>query len=162
MQGESVELRQALIALGALLPAAAFAQVERFAVVVGNDVGQPPDVALAYAETDAARMAGVLQEVGGVRPENLVLLRGQDAARARSSSPPARRPRTARSPTRSRAASSPTRWSRGCSARPTKTATGASRWRRPIATRTRPRCARRAGRWRVCSIPPFNTRCAGR
>ena len=45
MQGESVELRQALIALGALLPAAAFAQVERFAVVVGNDVGQPPDVA---------------------------------------------------------------------------------------------------------------------
>ena len=80
MQGESVELRQALIALGALLPAAAFAQVERFAVVVGNDVGQPPDVALAYAETDAARMAGVLQEVGGVRPENLVLLRGQDAA----------------------------------------------------------------------------------
>ena len=72
--------RLLLIALGALLPAAAFAQVERFAVVVGNDVGQPPDVALAYAETDAARMAGVLQEVGGVRPENLVLLRGQDAA----------------------------------------------------------------------------------
>src|SRR5262249_21875771 len=62
---------------------AAAAQVERFAVVVGNDAGQPPDAALAYAETDAARMASVLQEVGGVRPENLVLLRGQDAATAR-------------------------------------------------------------------------------
>ena len=76
-----MELRQALIAF--LLPAAAFAQVERFAVVVGNDVGQPPDVALSYAETDAQRMAGVLQEVGGVRPENLVVLRGQDAATVR-------------------------------------------------------------------------------
>jgi len=79
-----VELRQALIALvAALLPFAAAAQVEKFAMVVGNDVGQPPDVALRYSETDAARMAAVLQEVGGVRPENLVLLRGQDAATVR-------------------------------------------------------------------------------
>jgi len=79
-----VDLRQALTALAvALLPAAAAAQVERFAVVVGNDQGQAPDVALAYAETDAARMAAVLEEVGGVRPENLVLLRGQDAGTVR-------------------------------------------------------------------------------
>jgi hypothetical protein len=74
-----VELRQALTAALLLLPATAAAEVERFAVVVGNDVGQPPDVSLRYAETDASRMAGVLQEVGGVRPEDLVLLRGQDA-----------------------------------------------------------------------------------
>ena len=67
----------------ALLPVAALAQVERFAVVVGNDTGQPPDVTLEYAETDAQRMAAVLQEVGGVRPENLVVLRGQDAATVR-------------------------------------------------------------------------------
>ena len=79
-----MELRQALIALlVALLPAAAAAQVERFALVVGNDQGQRPDVALSYAETDAARVAAMLQEVGGVRPENLVLLRGQDAAAVR-------------------------------------------------------------------------------
>jgi caspase domain-containing protein len=78
-----VELRQALIALAALLPSAAAAQVERFAVVVGNDVGQPPDVTLSYAETDAARFSAVLQEVGGVRPENLVVLRGQDASTVR-------------------------------------------------------------------------------
>lgn len=75
-----MELREALTAAALFLfPAAATAQVERFAVVVGNDVGQPPDVSLRYAEADASRMAGVLQEVGGVRPENLVLLRGQDA-----------------------------------------------------------------------------------
>jgi Caspase domain len=81
-----VELRQALTALAvALVPAAAAAQVERFAVVVGNDRGQPPDADLLYAEKDAARVAGMLQEVGGVRPENLVLLRGEDANTVRRS-----------------------------------------------------------------------------
>ena len=78
-----MELRQALSALVLLAPALAAAQVERFAVVVGNDLGQPPDVALSYAETDAARVSTVLLEVGGVRPENLVVLRGQDAATVR-------------------------------------------------------------------------------
>ncbi len=78
-----MELRQALVALAALLPVAAAAQVERFAVVVGNDAGQAPDVALSYAETDASRVASVLQEVGGVRPENLIVLRGQDAGTVR-------------------------------------------------------------------------------
>src|SRR6266404_2056142 len=67
----------------AVLPAMAAAQTERFAVVVGNDEGRPPDVTLSYAETDAARVAAMLQEVGGVRPENLVLLRGQDAGTVR-------------------------------------------------------------------------------
>ena len=52
-------------------------------MVIGNDLGQPPDAALSYAETDATRMAEVLQEVGGVRPENLIALRGQDAATVR-------------------------------------------------------------------------------
>jgi hypothetical protein len=75
-----VELRQALTALAVLLSStAALAEVERYAVVVGNDVGQPPAVPLRYAEMDAARMASVLQEVGGVRPENTVLLQGKDA-----------------------------------------------------------------------------------
>src|SRR5256886_1329368 len=84
LSGDPVELRQALTAIAiALLPAAAAAQVERFAVVVGNDQGQPPDAALLYAEADASRVAAMLQEVGGVRPENLVLLRGQDAGTVR-------------------------------------------------------------------------------
>lgn len=73
-------VREALTAAAlCLLPALAAAQVERFAVVVGNDLGQPPDVPLRWAEADATRVASVLQEVGGVRPENLVLLRGEDA-----------------------------------------------------------------------------------
>jgi len=81
-------LRQALITrvlAGALAlwPAAARSQVARFALVVGNDAGQPPDLALRWAESDAARVAAVLEEVGGVRPENLVLLRGQDAGTVR-------------------------------------------------------------------------------
>lgn len=72
-----------VIALILCLALPARAQVERFAVILGNDLGQPPDAPLQFAETDASRMASVLQEVGGVRPENLVLLRGQDAATAR-------------------------------------------------------------------------------
>jgi hypothetical protein len=80
-------LRDLLFAIAAValssLPASAGAQVERFALVLGNDVGQPPDVPLRYAEADAARVAAVLQEVGGVRPENLVLLRGRDAETVR-------------------------------------------------------------------------------
>ena len=74
-----MELRQALTALALLLPAAALAEVERYAVVVGNNLGQGPDLPLRYAEMDAARVASVLQEVGGVRPENTVLLQGKDA-----------------------------------------------------------------------------------
>ncbi len=80
-------LREALTATAlaalAALPVPAAAQVDRFAVVVGNDLGQAPDLPLHWAETDAARLADVLQEVGGVRPENLVLLRGKDAAAVR-------------------------------------------------------------------------------
>ncbi len=75
-------VREALIAISAVvvvLPAPARAEVERYAVVVGNDVGQPPDLPLRWAESDASRVAAVLEEVGGVRPENLVLLRGKDA-----------------------------------------------------------------------------------
>ena len=75
-----MELRQALTALFlALIPTAALAEVDRYALVVGNDVGEPPDVPLHYAEMDAARVVSVLQEVGGVRPENTVLLQGKDA-----------------------------------------------------------------------------------
>jgi len=75
-----MDVRQALIGAALLvLPALGAAQVERFAVVVGNDEGQAPQLPLRWAEADAGRVAGVLQDVGGVRPENLVLLRGRDA-----------------------------------------------------------------------------------
>jgi hypothetical protein len=82
-----MDLREALtvavLAALAALPLPAAAQIDRFALVVGNDVGQAPDAPLRWSEADASRVADVLQDVGGVRPENLVLLRGRDAATVR-------------------------------------------------------------------------------
>jgi hypothetical protein len=67
------------LAAALLLAAAPAWAVERFAVVVGNNLGSGGDAPLHYAESDAARVAEVLREVGDVKPENLVLLRGDDA-----------------------------------------------------------------------------------
>jgi hypothetical protein len=61
---------------------AAAAEVERFAVVIGNDRGAAGETPLRYAETDAAKIAQVLQDVGGFAPENVIVLRGGDAAAA--------------------------------------------------------------------------------
>ncbi|HXX30184.1 MAG TPA: caspase family protein [Myxococcaceae bacterium] len=72
-------MRRGLAAVLLLAAAPAAAQVERFAVVVGNNAGSGGDVPLRYAESDAARVASVLREVGDVRPQDLVLLRGEDA-----------------------------------------------------------------------------------
>ncbi len=72
-------MRGGLAAALLLLAAPARAEVERFAVVVGNNLGSGEDAPLRYAESDAARVATVLREVGDVRPANLVLLRGEDA-----------------------------------------------------------------------------------
>ena len=53
---------------------------QRLALVVGNNLGA--DLApLHYAEEDAAKMARVLTELGGVAPADLTLLRGGNAAR---------------------------------------------------------------------------------
>jgi len=52
------------------------APVTRFAVVVGNNMGQARSEPLKYAERDASRMAVLLEEIGGVRPENISLLEG--------------------------------------------------------------------------------------
>jgi Caspase domain len=65
---------------GAAAPADA--DVERFAVVIGNDLGASDDGPLRYAEADAAKVAGVLQGVGGFAPENVTVLSGRDAASA--------------------------------------------------------------------------------
>jgi hypothetical protein len=66
-------------ALVLLLAAPARAEVERFAVVVGNNSGGPEDAPLRYAQADAVRVASVLREVGDVRPANLILLLGEEA-----------------------------------------------------------------------------------
>jgi Caspase domain len=69
----------ACCALTWLLTLPALARVERFAVVIGNDLGLGDDQPLRYAETDARRVLAVLRELGGVEPANAVLLAGESA-----------------------------------------------------------------------------------
>jgi hypothetical protein len=52
---------------------------ERFAVIAGNNLGQGRDVPLRYAEADAAKLYTVLKDLGGFRPENILLLQGEPA-----------------------------------------------------------------------------------
>lgn len=51
--------------------------VERFAVLVGDNRGESDEPDLRYAESDAESLYEVLKEVGGFRPENMLLLRGE-------------------------------------------------------------------------------------
>jgi hypothetical protein len=73
----------AMLVLWTLAPPAR-ADVERFALVIGNDLGASHETPLRYAETDAERVHAALRDVGGFAPENLVLLRGEDADTVRS------------------------------------------------------------------------------
>lgn len=51
----------------------------RFALVVGNNLGNAEDGALRWAEQDARRVHGIFVELAGVAPEHAVLLLGDDA-----------------------------------------------------------------------------------
>jgi hypothetical protein len=72
-----------VLGAGLLWPAPARAQVERFALVIGNNLGGPDDMALRYAEDDAGKIYTVLENLGGFRPENMLLLRGRSADEVR-------------------------------------------------------------------------------
>ena len=61
------------------LAAPARADVTRYAVVVGNDVGAADEGRLRYAETDARKVLDVLHTLGDFQPENTVLLLGRSA-----------------------------------------------------------------------------------
>jgi hypothetical protein len=56
------------------LAAPARADVERYAVIIGNNTGIGDDVDLRYAEEDARRIARILRELGNFPPENVVEL----------------------------------------------------------------------------------------
>jgi len=60
------------------------ASVQRFALLVGSNQGQAPDVALHYAESDAAKLGQVLRDLGGFEPADMVILRNEDANIVRS------------------------------------------------------------------------------
>lgn len=59
------------------------AHAQRYAVIIGNNVGRHQERALEFAERDASRMADVLTSVGKVRPDQLVLVQGATATTAR-------------------------------------------------------------------------------
>lgn len=73
----------AATALVVLLAQAAHA--ERFAVVIGNNLGQAHETPLQFAERDASRFADLLTSIGSVDPERLILAQGSTAQRVRSS-----------------------------------------------------------------------------
>jgi hypothetical protein len=57
--------------------------VERYAVVIGNNMGARDEVTLRYAEEDATRVYEVLKDLGSFHPENMVLLKHEDASTVR-------------------------------------------------------------------------------
>jgi hypothetical protein len=73
----------ALVVALILCPRPAWAAVERYAVILGNDVGVAGETPLRYAEADGAKVQAVLEELGGYAPENVIRLAGKDAAAAR-------------------------------------------------------------------------------
>ena len=62
----------------------AHARVDRFALLIGNNLGVTGETPLRYAESDALRMYDVLLQLGDFSAQNVRLLRGEDAATARS------------------------------------------------------------------------------
>jgi hypothetical protein len=70
--------------LAVWLAASGAAEATRFALLIGNDVGQGADVRLRFAENDAARLAGVLTRFGGFAPAATVVLQGRTAAEVRA------------------------------------------------------------------------------
>jgi len=149
------------------LPAAA--DVQRFAVIVGNNRGQSDDVQLRYAETDAAKVSAVLRDLGGFEPANMVLLRGEDADTVRRSLITFNdRVRIAQSLPGIELCFSfttrvtPTRRRSGSGRRASSIGSAPSRSRKLTATPTTRHCARRAAPSPESSTRPFNSRCVGR
>jgi hypothetical protein len=66
------------------VPSRAGAAIERFAVLIGNNVGAADEARLRFAEQDAVKVQDVLRDLGQFRPENLLLLRGEGAETVRS------------------------------------------------------------------------------
>jgi hypothetical protein len=75
----------AVLAVAGLVPRALRAEVVRYAMIIGNDAGDSDEQRLRYAEDDAQRMYEVLRELGGFRPENMLMLRSEDAETVRRS-----------------------------------------------------------------------------
>lgn len=74
-------MRVLIVAIALVLAVAtAHAGTRRIAVIVGNNAGNDRKAALHFAEIDAAKLARVLGELGGVAPAHLFVLQGQPLA----------------------------------------------------------------------------------
>jgi hypothetical protein len=62
----------------------AYATPARFAVVLGNNIGEPDEEPLRYAEQDARKIKRVLMDLGGYKDERVKLLLGASATEARN------------------------------------------------------------------------------
>jgi hypothetical protein len=62
-----------------LLCSSAHAAVHRIAIVIGTNQGNADEVVLKYAETDAARIGGILRTYGGFEPRDVTLVTNAEA-----------------------------------------------------------------------------------
>lgn len=60
-------------------PAAARAGARTVVVSIGNDVGKADEAMLRFAERDAEAFGALLRRLGGVRPEDMVVVTGGNA-----------------------------------------------------------------------------------
>ncbi len=60
-----------------LVPAMAAAATQRFALLIGNNVGLPSETPLQYAEQDVRRVATILEDLGNLPRANITLLTHQ-------------------------------------------------------------------------------------
>jgi hypothetical protein len=71
---------RALVAFALLASASTAEALERrYAVIIGNNLGQEGERPLRYAERDAESFAGVLRRLGSIEAHDMVLLLGEDA-----------------------------------------------------------------------------------
>ncbi len=61
------------VLMAAILPAQA--KTVRLGIIVGDNQGSAEDVRLHFAEQDAQKFADLFQEVGGIEPENILVLK---------------------------------------------------------------------------------------
>lgn len=76
-------MRPFAVALFFVASAAIAAEPVRLVLSLGSNFGRPDDAVLQHAEDDAARLADVFTELGGVEPGRAVVLRRPTAARVR-------------------------------------------------------------------------------
>ena len=79
-----VAVTVAVVVSGSPCKAEGAASPRRFALVIGNNIGEPPAEDLRFAEDDARKLASVLIELGGYRAEDVNVLTGSKATSARA------------------------------------------------------------------------------